>query len=148
MHTIIAHTPSRVLAARMAPHALEVQPERGHAMPTFTRSAHSTLPHHLADIARVERCAMCDGEGFQLELVWRSGDPEQEPDEHEVRCYGCQGRGEVVRLVCGKCGDEEHASPEELLEDTRICCACGHEAPNLLWLPMHTPYDHEQEKVG
>lgn len=101
---------------------------------------------HLGDLSDTHCCAMCDGEGFQLELVWMGGDPHQEPEEHDVRCYGCQGYGEGIRLVCGRCGEEDFAHPDEHIQDFRQCAGCGHEAPNALWLPMQ--HHTSQEKAG
>ncbi len=92
----------------------------------------------LGDLAPTCACAMCDGEGFQLELVWLGGDPNQEPEEHDVRCYGCEGYGQSVRLVCGRCGEEDFAHPDEPIHDFRQCAGCGHEAPNALWLPKNS----------
>lgn len=95
----------------------------------------------LGDYAAPVSCPCCDGYGVQLELVWSGGQPEQ---EREVPCYGCDGRGEVVVLVCGRCGEQEYASPDARGDDFRICSCCGHEAPQLLWLPMDAGLGRKQ----
>lgn len=87
----------------------------------------------LGDLSEPVDCPWCDGEGFQLEIVWVGG---VEQSEHEVPCFACAGRGHVVELVCGRCGQTEHAHPDDAVTDVRICAECGHEAPNYLWLPM------------
>lgn len=90
----------------------------------------------LGDYTSPTLCPCCDGSGYQLELVYRGGQP---GDEREVPCYGCQGLGQVIELVCGRCGEVELADPDARADDFRICSCCGHEAPQLLWLPMGSP---------
>ena len=102
--------------------------------------------HYLGDMAPVQPCPMCEGEGLQLELVWLDGNPNCPPEEHHVRCFDCDGYGDIVRLVCGRCGEESFAHPDEQMEDVRQCACCGHAAPNILWLPMHPK--RTQEKIG
>ena len=88
---------------------------------------------HLGDLASPQACPGCGGSGHQLELIWSGGTPDQ---EHEVTCWVCQGQGQVIELICGRCGEEEFAGPDEQANDFRICSCCGHEAPMALWLPM------------
>ncbi len=101
---------------------------------------------YLGDLAQIHSCPMCDGEGVQLELVWLDGNPNHDPEEHEVRCFDCHGYGDIVRLVCGRCGEESFAHPDESMDDMRQCACCGHEAPNALWLPMQPAL--QEEKTG
>lgn len=96
----------------------------------------------LGNLADVRCCSMCEGDGFQLEEVWIGG---EQAHEHEVDCYACQGRGVVVSVVCGRCGEQEQASADDRVDDHRICTMCGHDAPNYLWLPMGSQQrDHEE----
>lgn len=87
----------------------------------------------IGEIASLQCCPLCDGDGFQMELVWTGGHCER---EEEVPCYACSGRGRIVRLICGKCGQEDLAHPDACIDDARICSVCGHDAPHYLWLPM------------
>ena len=87
----------------------------------------------LGELVQPIECEMCAGDGFQMETVWVGG---SEQSEHEVPCYDCRGRGQIVALVCGRCGHQESAHPDELVRGPRICADCGQEAPNFLWLPM------------
>lgn len=96
----------------------------------------------LGDLADTCECPLCGGDGFQLEVVWSGGVAQL---EHEVPCYACAGRGRVVELVCGRCGAHEHAHPDDIVDDVRICVECGHEAPNILWLPMRAGDLHREE---
>jgi len=103
----------------------------------------SRPPLTLGDISDIEECPMCAGEGTQLETLWVPG---EEPIEHEVECFQCRGRGHVVELVCGRCGEVEWAEPEDLAEDTHVCSMCGHQAPKFLWLPMR--HVHTEKETG
>lgn len=94
-------------------------------------------PTTLGDLAQLEDCPMCEGCGAQTEIVWVPGQPVR---EHEVACFQCDGTGHIVALMCGRCGAEELARPDELARDTRCCAKCGHEAANNLWLNFnYTP---------
>ena len=94
-------------------------------------------PMTLGDLTELEPCPMCEGEGLQTEIVWSPG---QAVEEHEVSCFQCQGAGHVVALMCGRCGREEYARPDELARYVRCCPGCGHEASNDLWLNLsYTP---------
>ena len=99
----------------------------------------------LGDVADLQDCPLCDGDGFQLEEVWMGG---EHSHEHEVPCYACAGRGFVVELVCGRCGHLEHAHPEDAVHDHRICTRCGHDAPNYLWLPMGGEDQQKREETA
>ncbi len=88
----------------------------------------------LANYSAPTPCPSCDGEGAQLEIVWTPGCEEER--ERLVACVTCHGEGRVIALVCGRCGQEEHARPQERLGDSRACARCGHEAPHFLWLSM------------
>ena len=102
-----------------------------------------TQPRYtLGDMTEPCDCPLCDGDGFQLEEVWVCGEPSH---EHEVPCYACAGRGQVVELVCGRCGEREHAHPDDSVDDHRICAHCGQDAPNYLWLPMGGEVHHNEE---
>ena len=99
----------------------------------------------LAELSAPRPCAMCEGSGSQLELIWLGGNPWEEPEEREARCYGCDGYGIVVALTCGRCGEHDSAHPDEAITETRHCAACGHSASNALWLPMARD---TEEKAG
>ena len=95
---------------------------------------HRTTPMTLGEYTTTDVCPCCDGQGTQLEVVFMAGHLER---EHEVPCYVCKAEVDVVRLVCGRCGEEDYALSRDYVSDHRICSCCGHEAPNYLWLPMN-----------
>ena len=95
-----------------------------------------TLAPRVGDAAECLECQMCEGDGFQQELIWRGGWGGGDPEEDEVACFQCAGRGVVVALVCGRCGQGALAHPDVILNDERCCDECGHWAPHYLWLPM------------
>ncbi len=98
----------------------------------------------LGDLVEECACPMCEGEGFQLELRWVTG---EDAVEREVACFECEGSGRVVELVCGRCGEVEHGDPADLAHDAHICSMCGHHAPKFLWLPMrHVHIDDEKRE--
>lgn len=99
-----------------------------------------TIPMLLGDYTDVLPCEDCAGSGTQTEVVYARGEVEQ---EHDVPCYSCHGEAHVVHVVCGRCGDEDIASPHAYVADHKTCALCGHDAPHYLWLLMVEQPDHK-----